>query len=83
MKLFMSVPKTLTPIASLIGILKVLNVGVASSGICEDLASLKLSSEDEEDKDFDTDEDETEEYDVELSESIENTFESEDSMSSR
>ena len=83
MKLLISVQKSIKPIASLIGILKVLNVGVVSSGVCEDLVSLELSSEDEEDKDFETDEDETEEYDVELSESIDNTFESEDSMSSR
>ena len=49
------------PIASLIGILKVLIVAVINSGDSEDSVSLEVSSEDEEDSDFETDEYETEE----------------------
>lgn len=71
------------PIASLIGILKVLNVAVVNSGIFEDSVLREVSPVFEEDSDFETDIDETEEYDVELSESSDNSFESEESMSSR
>ena len=60
-KVFIFETKYWIPIASLIGILKVLIVAVINSGDSEDSVSLEVSSEDEEDSDFETDEYETEE----------------------